>query len=64
MAYASSCHTTSAHYLRQDLLISSLLRVLPLVLVGYLHVVKGIERPDARKLTHKQCKNHNMKRRD
>jgi hypothetical protein len=56
-------HATSAQYLCQELLVSSLISVLPLLLVGYLHVVEAIKRPDAQKLTQKQRKNHNMKRR-
>jgi hypothetical protein len=43
----TAIHTTSAHYLCQELLVSSFLRILLLLLVGYLHVIEGIKRPDA-----------------
>jgi hypothetical protein len=67
MAYASSYWRTrnlGALPLAGAPRLRSPQRVLPLLLVGYLHVVEAIKRPDAQKLTHKQRKNHNVKRGD
>jgi len=43
-------------YLGKELVVSSLLSVLALLLVGHLHVVEAIKRPDAQKLTPKEHK--------
>ena len=51
--------------LGQKFLLSSLLGFLALLLVGHLHVVETIERPDAQKLTpEKQHKTHHTNRKD
>jgi len=59
MPYASpeNSDKNTLPYLGKELVISSLLGVLALLLVGHLHVVEAIKRPDAQKLTPKE---HNI----
>jgi len=56
MPYASpeSSDKNTLPYLGKELVVSSLLGVLALLLVGHLHVVEAIKRPDAQKLTPKE----------
>ena len=67
MPYASleNSDKNTLPYLGKELVVSSLLGVLALLLVGHLHVVEAIKRPDAQKLTPKDKKHksqHESKR--